>query len=122
MESIAIETSFGTVTVFDSIISIIIDEGITFRADDLKELFELYDSHFQNKNFGYISNRINDYSIDLSPKLYKSIHSNLVAVAAVCYTEFSYKAAQFEKVFYKNKPFEVFKSYYEAVEWLKTFL
>jgi hypothetical protein len=122
MQTLAIDTSFGTVTVFDSIISTVIAEGITFRAEDLDELFELYDAHFPDKKFVYISNRINDYSIELSPKLYNRVHPNIAALAAVCYTESSYKSAQFEKEFYKNKPFEVFKKYDDAVVWVKTFL
>ncbi|MDN3723619.1 hypothetical protein QRD02_04440 [Aequorivita sp. SDUM287046] len=121
MESLALDTTFGTVTVFDNIISIVVDEGATFKADDLAELFELYDTHFPNKNFGYISNRINDYSIELSPKLYRSVHSNLVAIAAVCYTDASYRNAQFEKEFYK-KPFAVFRKYDDAVAWLEEFI
>ena len=122
MESLAIDTSFGTVTVFGSIISIVIDEGITFRPEDLDELFEIFDVYFPDKKFGYISNRINDYSIELSPKLYKRIHPNVAALAAICYTQSSYKSAQFEKEFYKNKPFEAFKNYDEAVAWLHTFI
>lgn len=122
MESKIVKSSFGTVTIFDNMISIVINEGVLFQAKDLNELYEIFDTYFPNTKFGYISNRLNDYSIDLSPELYRSIHNNLTAMAAVCYTESSYKNANFEKTFYKSKPFEVFKEYGNAVKWLKTCL
>ncbi len=96
-----------------------IDEGVTFNDTHLKELFEIYDLFFRHEPFGYLSNRVNDYSINLSPSLYQAIHPNLCAVAAVCYNEVSLENALFEKTFYKTKPFQAFIDYDEAVRWLQ---
>ncbi len=122
MEKEPIHTSFGLVTILDNIVSIDINEGITFKSTDLEELFGIYDTFFPNEKFGYLSNRVNDYSIDLSPELYKAVHPNLVAIAVVCYSEVSYENANFEKTFYKNSPFKVFTDFDDAVKWLKSWL
>lgn len=118
MEEKIINISFGTARIFDHIIEIIIDEGVTFQSGDLDELFKLFNTHFPDRKFAYLSNRIKDYSIELTPNLYNSFHENLTATAVVCYTEASFKNAKFEKAFYKNIPFEVFRDYEDAVEWL----
>ncbi|CAM3419209.1 hypothetical protein [Aequorivita lipolytica] len=122
MEPNNIKLSFGTARIYGNIVEIIIDEGTVFHQGSLKELFNLFDTHFPDENFGYISNRLNDYSIDLSPALYQSFHKNLTAVAALCYSEISYKNAMFEKAFYKHKPFDAFKDYDQAIKWIKTYL
>ncbi len=122
MDEKIIKVSFGIAKIFDNIVEITINEGVTIQAKDMNELFELFDSSYPNQNLGYLSNRKNDYSLDLSPGLYKAFHENLIAIAAVCYTDASYKNAQFEKAFYKGKPFEAFRDYEEAVNWLKTHL
>jgi len=114
-----IKVSFGTARFFNNIIELTINEGENVKLKDIDTLFELFDTYFPDTKFGYISNRINDYSIDLSPGLYKSFHENLVANAVVCYSEASFKNAKFEKEFYKQKPLEVFRDYDEALKWLK---
>jgi hypothetical protein len=122
MESKIVKCSFGNVTVLGNIISVVINEGTVFQAKDLNELYNIYDTYFPNTNFGYISNRINDYSIALNSELYRSIYHQLTATAIVCYSESSFKNANFEKNFYKSKPCEVFKDYDSAVKWLNTYL
>lgn len=122
MDDKVIDIGIGTAKIFDNIIEITINEGITFKTEDLKNLFNLFDTQFPDKKFGYLSNRKNDYSIDLSPALYKAFHANLTATATVCYSDLSFKNAKFEKEFYKHKPFEAFRDYEEAVNWLKTHL
>lgn len=117
-----INTSFGTVRVFDYIIEINIDEGMIFTIEHVKIISELVEAYFPNKKFGYLSNRINDYSINLTPDLSKSFHSNLVATAVVCYSDSSFENAKFQKKFYKTRPLQIFKNHQEAVNWLKSHL
>lgn len=119
MDNVILEASFGKVFLIDNIMVITINEGVIFGVKDLKELFEIYDTFFPNEKFGYISNRINDYTIDLNPDLYNANHTNLAAIAAVCYTESSFKNAKFEKEFYKNRPFDAFTDIQEAIAFLK---
>lgn len=121
MDEEIVNLSFGSAKIFDHFIEININEGITFRTEDLETLFDLFDTYFPKKEFGYLSNRAKDYSLELTPGLYKSFHENLKATAVVCYSNSSFQNAKFEKEFYKNVPCEVFREYEEAVNWLKTY-
>lgn len=114
--------SYGTAYIDDNIIEIVIDEGEVFDETKLVELFALFDKHFSDREFGYISNRINSYSINLSPGLYTAIHKNLKALAAVCYTPMSKQSATFERKFYKYTHFEIFSDVESARKWLKSFV
>lgn len=122
MDNRIFEASFGKVSVIDNIVIINIQEGYIFRAQDLKELFDTFNTFFPNQKFGYLTDRVNDYTLDLSPDLYKAIHPNLKAIAAVCYTEASFKNAKFEKEFYKKGSFEAFTDFQEALSWLKALI
>lgn len=117
-----INLRFGTVKIFDSIVELNFKEGITFKTEDLQAVFNTCDIYFPNKKFFILSNRTNDFSVDLNPKLYKAFHKNLMASAAVCYNELSFRNAQFEKQFFKKIPFEIFRDYEEAVNWLNNHL
>ncbi|MGO3181979.1 MAG: hypothetical protein ACTIJ9_04025 [Aequorivita sp.] len=117
-----INLAFGTAKIFDGIIELKFTEGINFKTEDLQTVFELCDIYFPNKKFLLLSNRTNDFSVDLSPTLYKAFHKNLIASAAVCYNDASFRNAKFEKEFFKRIPFEVFRDYDEAVNWLKSYL
>lgn len=119
MDEIIINLAFGTATIFDSLIELEFTEGIVFRTEDIYTVFDVCDFYFPNKKFVCLSNRTNDFSIDLNPTLYKAFHENLMAAAAVCYTNTSYRNAKFEKEFFKMIPYEVFRDYGEAVNWLK---
>lgn len=120
MNEKVINISVGKVKVFDHIIEVIVDEGMVFNAEHVKILYDLVEIYFPNKEFAYLSNRINDYSINLTPDLSKSFHKDLKATALVCYSDSTCENAKFEKTFYKARPFEIFKNYEEAVNWLKS--
>ncbi len=119
MDEKIINLGFGTVKIFDSIIELEFKEGIIFKTEDLLAVFDICDSYFPNKKFFLLSNRTKDFSVNLTPSLYKSFHENLMASAAVCYNDISFRNAKFEKEFFKKIPFEVFRDYEEAVNWLK---
>lgn len=117
-----LKLSFGKAIIAENIIEIIVDEGQVFDEVNLQELLEIYNTYFHDKKFGYISNRKNSYSIDLSPGLYTSVHKNMVALAVVCYTQISEQTAQFEKRFYRDFPFQVFRNLEEAKKWMQSYL
>lgn len=119
MEFKLVKLKFGTAKIYDRIIEVVINEAVNFQDEHLESLFELFDIYFHDKKFLYLSNRIHDYSHDLNPKLYKAVHRNLMANAIVCHNSASYKNAIFEKKFYNKTPFEVFRDYDDAVDWLK---
>ncbi len=111
--------TFGTAQIDDNIIEVVIDEGQVFDENMLHELFQVFNLYFNDKKFGYISNRKNSYSIDLSPGIYTSIHENMAALGVVCYSSIGEQNALFEKRFYRELPFEVFREREEAVQWMK---
>ena len=122
MDEKIINLAFGTAKIFDNIIELNVKEGITFKTEDLQTVFDVCDIYFPNKKFVILSNRTKDFSVDLTPTLYMPLHENLMASAAVCYNDTSFRNAKFEKEFLKKIPFEVFRDYEEAVSWLKSHL
>ncbi|PHR12694.1 MAG: hypothetical protein COA40_07320 [Aequorivita sp.] len=92
-------------------------EGMTLNNEDVGKIQELSAQFYQNKPFGYISNRINDYSRNLSPNSYNIQLPNLFAFAIVYKSETSRKVANFEKFFIKA-PFKTFQSLSQAKQWM----
>ncbi|RMA58909.1 SpoIIAA family protein [Ulvibacter antarcticus] len=69
----------------------------------------------------YISNRVNNYSVDPNDYKYLEMIPNLKGIAVVSYSDWAKNAAKLEKRFYK-KPFETFGSLDEAKEWASSLL
>lgn len=86
-------------------IELVISKVIEFYGNDIK--------------LGYISNRINSYSLDPHSwdKAHKK-HGIVVASAIVCYTDFTYKNASLEKLFSK-KSIKRCINLDEAIHWIK---
>ncbi len=92
-------------------------EGKVLNNEDVHKIQELTAQFYKNRAFGYISNRENDYSRNLSPNTYNIQLPNMIAFAIVCKTETSLKVANFEKYFIKA-PFKTFQSLSEAKQWM----
>lgn len=90
---------------------IILNEEYVFKIQDLASQF------YGEKSFGYISNRVNDYSRNLSPKSYTRQFPRLVAFAIVYKTNTTLEIANFEKYFIKV-PFNTFNKLNSAKEWM----
>jgi len=90
---------------------IIIDENI------LHWLVMLFDKYYPNKNFAYITNRVNQYS--LNPMVYPlmAMHKGLQAMAIVSYTDLGKQTALYEKGFFK-KPLNIFSNTEQAIHWV----
>ncbi|WAC02092.1 hypothetical protein N7U66_20295 [Lacinutrix neustonica] len=109
------------VFIFDDFLINQIKEGVTIKSHHNTELKTLIDTHFQDKNIAYISNRVMSYSVD--PMTYKETAQipNLVAMAVIPKTESMRKSANYEKQFYK-KPYEIFDNLSAAIIWVHSII
>lgn len=114
-----VEFSFGTFYLFDRFIISELNEGIHFDWDKILEVIGFAQDHYgENINIGYISNRVNSYSIE--PQLWINFNNEfgfIVASAIVSYTDFNFMNTTIEKSFSK-KSIKRCSSLTEAIEWI----
>ncbi len=94
------DLELGKVTFYSNYLVIEVTEGICFDFNKAKELSILTDLHFKNKSFGYISNRINSYSLEPTDYMkIKEVFPNLKAFAAVVYNKLQQTSINIENMF-----------------------
>ena len=110
---------FGNIICYDFYMVAILNEGIEFKKEENDQLLKISRDHFKNKEYGFISYRLNSYSVD--PLVYKtsSQEANMKAVAIVCSDEIKRLSYSIEKLFY-SKDLEHFHELQNAIEWIKT--
>lgn len=100
-----------------------INEGVHFDLELNKILEKNFIAHFGFKNpFVYISNRINDYSIDPMVHKYNSAIDSLRAIAILETPHHKPTTIDVESRFFKPKPLQIFKDKKEAYEWCQNHL
>ena len=109
---------FASIEVFDYYFIVTINEGLLFDRSHLAELYKVFNTYFPDKPFGYISNRINDYSVDPTSYFKTREYPWLAAVAIICYSESAYSNALFERNFYKDRPHKPFYDMKDCKAWL----
>lgn len=109
---------FGEVAIYNNYAVGIMNEGEIFKRDQVLTLYQYSLEAFGKKPFGYISNRVNSYSLD--PQAYEvtKIAPNLVAIAIVIQNPAQKMSAAVEKMFF-NKPFKLFDSLEKATAWME---
>ena len=99
-----VEFSFGNYYFMDQFIISELNEGIHFDWEKIQEVIGMLIDHYgEQPRIGYLSNRINSYSIE--PHLWIGFHRDydfIVASAVVSYTDFNYLNATMEKHFTKT--------------------
>lgn len=116
----ALKLEFGTVTFLDNIQITELNEGILFDIPHNQELLALARERFNDQPYGYISNRVNSYSVNPMIHLDSANVSNLAAIAIVSSNPVVQQNALIEKQFFKNRSsFQVFNNLEEAVSWMK---
>lgn len=112
---------FGEVFLSDNYLVAVMKEGITVTPMIHGELVALAERVYMGRPFGYITHRINSYSVD--PKVYieTSKIENLVGFAVVTNKPISLSNTEIEKLFL-DKPVAVFKSLDEAVDWVNSII
>ncbi|WP_299117308.1 hypothetical protein [uncultured Winogradskyella sp.] len=103
--------------VFDDFLIKQIKEGESIDKEETEVFKAVLETHFQNKNMAYISNRMTSYSVN--PLVYKEAEkiSNLVAIAIIPANSKMRANAEYESQFY-NKPFGIFDNLSEAIKWV----
>ena len=112
-----VDLDFVQIEVYDHYALLTIKEGTVLDVSKLEQLFEVFEVHFPNQPFGYISDRKFDFSVNPTCYLEVSNHERLKAIAVLCHKESSYETAKFEKAFYK-RPFEAFFTLEECKNWI----
>ncbi|PKA84272.1 hypothetical protein ATE92_2452 [Ulvibacter sp. MAR_2010_11] len=113
-----IDIGFATFDLYENYLVATVNEGVLFDTPHLLKFYDIFDTHYYNRPFGYISDRKNDYTIN--PTCYKDanrFNPNLVGVATLCYSEATYEISLFAGQFfdYKHCPFYTMK---ECVAWI----
>ncbi|GAA4277379.1 STAS/SEC14 domain-containing protein [Aquimarina mytili] len=113
------DLEIGKVSFYKNYLIIEVAEGISFNHEKAKQLSRLTELHFGNQPFGYISNRINSYSLEPMDYLkIKEILPNIKAFAVVAYNNFQKASVRIENMFYQDG-IVTFEQIEEAVKWIK---
>ncbi len=112
---------FCEMHIYDNYMVVTMNDGVTIGVEHNKTLINVADTYYKNKPFVYITHRINSYSVD--PAVYRETSkiNNLVGFCVVSKNYLAKSTAQIEKLFL-NKPFEIFDTLKEAIEWSKSVL
>ena len=107
---------FCDIHIYDSYMIVTINTGVNITEHHNETLTNIADTYYRNKQFVYITHRINSYSVD--PAVYKETSkiSNLAGFCVVSKNFMAKSTAQIEKLFL-DKPFEIFDTLQDAIEW-----
>lgn len=112
----SLKYDFCEIEIYDNYLVSVIFEGINLTPDKNDILLNIATKYFKNTNFGYITNRIQSYSVDPSIYIETSKIENLVSFAIVSSKKINISNTEIEKLFYK-KPFKHFTTLKDAIEW-----
>lgn len=112
--------NFGKVSFYSNFLITELNEGICFNIENAKEIAELVMLHFKDRPFGYISNRVNSYSlIPVNYLKIKEVFPTIEAFAAVTYSEIQKSIIKVENSFL-NGMLADFDDLSEAVTWVQS--
>tara|TARA_B100000795_G_C22777476_1_gene430692 strand:+ start:1380 stop:1748 length:369 start_codon:yes stop_codon:yes gene_type:complete len=112
----SLKYDFCEIEIYDNYLVSVMFEGINLTPDKNAILLNIATKYFKNTNFGYITNRLQSYSVDPSIYIETSKIENLVSFAIVSSKKINISNTEIEKLFYK-KPFKHFTSLKDAIEW-----
>lgn len=115
-----IEFSFGTYYLCENFVIAEIDESVHFDWDKILEVIgALLDYYGENLSIGYVSNRIQSYSVE--PHLWIRFHKEfdfIIATAIVSYNNFASIGVGFEKQFIKRS-LQACADLHSAISWTR---
>ena len=107
---------FGKVTIYDNYLISIMNEGITVTPNLNTVLVNIADTYYKNKNFVYITHRINSYAVNPHVYFKTSQIPNLMGFAVVSGKRIVIDNTDLESVFL-SKPFKSFTKMEDAIDW-----
>jgi hypothetical protein len=114
-----LNVKLGSVYLFDNYIVTEFKEGVDINFDNFQEVTDIIKSHFGNKPFGFIANRLNSYSIDLTDATkFNANFPNLEAYAIVLYNSLTQRVFEIENHFFEYNR-AAFKTLETAAEWVE---
>lgn len=122
LSKLSLDIDFAHFQLFEHYLVATIHEGVVFDTPQLYKFIEVFDKHYYNRPFGYISDRKNDYTIN--PTCYieaDKLDLKIVGVATLCYSEVTYKNAIFAERFF-SWPHKAFYTMDECVTWVESLL
>ncbi|MBQ4819382.1 STAS/SEC14 domain-containing protein [Aquimarina sp. MMG016] len=94
-------------------------EGFCFSHEKAKELSVFTNLHFGDRSFGYISHRVNSYSVKpIDYRKIKDVFPNMEAFAVVTYNELQKESVKIENIFF-YEDIKMFDQLDDAVNWVK---
>lgn len=112
---------FCKLYIYDFYTVVHMNEGITVLPKHNSALINVVDTYFHQKEFVYITHRINSYAVDPAIYFETAKIKNLKGFAVVS-KDFKAKSnVEIEKLFF-DKPFETFDELEYAVSWAKSIL
>ncbi|MFC0604406.1 hypothetical protein [Winogradskyella pulchriflava] len=116
------KTNIGDLYFFKDFFIAELNEGINITFENFYEASILIKKYYEDRPFGFISNRKNSYSIDVNDaNLYQEAFPNLKAYAIVVYSSLSERIYEIENHFFKFNR-KAFKTLDEAIDWVEGIL
>jgi hypothetical protein len=111
--------TLGSLYLFDNYIIVEFKEGVDINFENFSDVTEIIKKKFNDRPFGFIANRLNSYSIDLSDaSKFNAYFPNLKAYAIVAYTVMTRRVFEVENHFFTFNR-EAFKNLEQAAEWVE---
>ena len=111
--------TLGHLYLFDNYVVAEFKEGVDINFDNFSDVTEIIKKQFNDKPFGFISNRLNSYSINLKDATkFNAYFPNLEAYAIVAYTAMTRRVFEIENHFFTFNR-EAFKNLEQAAEWVE---
>ena len=107
---------FGNITIYDNYLIAVMNEGVTILPELNDVLENISIDYFSDKNFVYITHRLNSYAVDPNIYFRTSKIENLVGFAVVTGKKIVIDNTDLESVFL-SKPYRTFNNLDEAIKW-----
>lgn len=113
------EVSLGKLYYDDKYMIAIFNEGVDLNFKNFSEVTNIIKSQFGDRPFGFISNRINSYSINLSDaKKFNKVFPNVKAYAVVAHNSLTEKVFEIEERFFTFNR-KSFRDLDAAIDWVE---